>query len=153
MVSHTTVVVGTSGGEYMSQIQDLNPREKRPANSTTQGASRLGGAGRESRGDASIPARSNYAAPRRLANELVCVHYGGRRFIASYEMAGIFLRRAQRLIDANEAELVPLLHEDGLEMLHVAPSMPFSVHDIDAEPADGSHPGVPATAMRRSEAS
>jgi hypothetical protein len=136
----------------VSQIQDLNPREKRPANATTQGASQLGGAGCESRGGASIPARSKYEAARRRANELVCVHYGGRRFVASYEMAGIFLRRAQRLIDANEAELVPLLHEEGLEMLHVSPSMPFSVHDIDAEPADGSHAGLPATTLRRAEA-
>ena len=81
------------------------------------------------------------------------MHYGGRQFIATYEMAGIFLRRAQRLLDAEDAELVPLLHEGGLELLYVSSAMPFSVHDADAEPADGSHPNlaihatVPAMSM------
>ena len=81
------------------------------------------------------------------------MHYGGRQFIATYQMAGIFLRRAQRLLDAEDAELVPLLHEGGLELLYVSSAMPFSVHDADAEPADGSHPNlaihatVPAMSM------
>ncbi len=55
-------------------------------------------------------------------------------------MAGIFLRRAQRLIDAEDAELVPLVFEGGLELLYVSSAMPFSVHDVDSEPSDGTHP-------------
>ncbi|MEO7122649.1 MAG: hypothetical protein ABI400_05940 [Lacisediminihabitans sp.] len=61
--------------------------------------------------------------------------------MTTYEMAGIFLRRAQRLIDAEDAELVPLVFEGGLELLYVSSAMPFSVHDVDSEPSDGSHPG------------
>ncbi|WP_349899092.1 hypothetical protein [Parafrigoribacterium soli] len=137
----------------MAQVQDLNPREKRPADSITQQALRREEIERPLDGDAGVPTRSKHATLRRRAHELVCVHYGGRRFIASFEMAGIFLRRAQRLIDSGEAELVPLLHEDGLEMLHVAPSTPFSVHDLDAEPADGLHGGLPAAGECPSEVS
>lgn len=90
-------------------------------------------------GDTVGAARAQHAALRHRPNESVCVHYGGRQFITTYEMAGFFLRRAQRLIDAEDAELVPLVYEDGLELLYVSSAMPFSVHDVDAEPADGSH--------------
>lgn len=89
-------------------------------------------------------AREQHATLRRKPSELVCVHYGGRQFVATYEMAGIFLRRAQRLIDAEDAELVPLVYEGGLELLYVSSAMPFSVHDVDVEPADGSHTISPA---------
>jgi hypothetical protein len=90
-------------------------------------------------------ARAQHATLKRQPSELVCVHYGGRQFIATYEMAGIFLRRAQRLIDAEDAELVPLVYEGGLELLYVSSAMPFSVHNADAEPADGSHASPAAT--------
>lgn len=77
----------------------------------------------------------------------MCVHYGGRQFVTTYEMAGIFLRRAQRLIDAEDAELVPLVFDGGLELLYVSSAMPFSVHDLDTEPVDGSHSFSTATGM------
>ena len=59
----------------------------------------------------------------------VCIRYGGHDFIASPEMAGIFLRRAQQLIDDGDGQLVPLPHRDGIELLYVAAEIPFSVHD------------------------
>lgn len=93
-------------------------------------------------------AREHHAAMHRQPSESVCVHYGGRQFITTYEMAGIFLRRAQRLIDAEDAELVPLVYEDGLELLYVSSAMPFSVHEAGAEPADGSHSSRSASERR-----
>jgi hypothetical protein len=64
----------------------------------------------------------------------VCIRYGGHDFVASPEMAGVFLRRAQQLIDDGDAQLVPLLHRDGIELLYVAAETPFSVHDTPDEP-------------------
>ncbi len=58
----------------------------------------------------------------------VCIHHGGRRFVASAEMAGIFLRHAQRLIDDGDTQLVPLLHREGVELLLVSAATPLSVH-------------------------
>lgn len=58
----------------------------------------------------------------------VCIHHGGRRFVASAEMAGIFLRNAQRLIDDRDTQLVPLLHRDGVELLLISAATPLSVH-------------------------
>jgi hypothetical protein len=55
-------------------------------------------------------------------------------------MAGIFVRRAQQLLDRHDTGLVPLLHQDGIELLLVSDSIPFSVHDVDSMPSDGSHP-------------
>jgi hypothetical protein len=92
-------------------------------------------------------AREHHASLKREPSESVCVHYGGRQFVTTYEMAGIFLRRAQRLIDAEDAELVPLVFESGLELLYVSSAMPFSVHDLDTEPVDGSHSSSDATVM------
>jgi hypothetical protein len=64
----------------------------------------------------------------------VCIHYGGHDFIASPEMAGIFLRHAQQLVDDDDAQLVPLLHRDGIELLYVDAEIPFSVRDATDEP-------------------
>ena len=60
--------------------------------------------------------------------EPVCVHHGGHEFIASSEMAGIFLRHAQQLIDDGDAQLVPLLHRGGIELLLVSDTTPLFVH-------------------------
>jgi len=45
-------------------------------------------------------------------------------------MAGIFLRHAQQLIDDGDAQLVPLLHRDGIELLLVADGIPLTVHEV-----------------------
>jgi hypothetical protein len=59
----------------------------------------------------------------------VCIRYGGREFIASPEMAGVFLRRAQQLIDDGDGQLVPLLDRDGIELLYVDSETAFSIHE------------------------
>jgi hypothetical protein len=74
------------------------------------------------------------------------VHYGGRKLVATSEMAGIFVRRAQQLLDRGETGLVPLLHQDGIDLLLVSDAIPFSVHDEDLMPSDGSHHGLIADA-------
>jgi hypothetical protein len=61
--------------------------------------------------------------------EPVCIHHSGHEFIASSEMAGIFLRHAQQLIDDRDTQLVPLLHRDGVDLLLVSAETPLSVHD------------------------
>ncbi|MEO6943208.1 MAG: hypothetical protein ABI053_00675 [Lacisediminihabitans sp.] len=127
----------------MAQVQDAHPQEWHSTQSLE--AETLESQAVVPNTDTVGAAREQHATLKRQPSELVCVHYGGRQFIATYEMAGIFLRRAQRLIDAEDAELVPLVFEGGLELLYVSSAMPFSVHDADAEPADGSHQGPAAT--------
>lgn len=69
--------------------------------------------------------------PRDAAEEApVYVHYGGWDYIATTEMAGIFLRRAQQLIDDGESQLVPLRHSEGVELLYISAEVPFWVHDM-----------------------
>lgn len=126
----------------MAQVQDANPQERHSAESIEAErveAERIHHPPFAQNTATVGAAREQHATLRRQPSELVCVHYGGRQFVATYEMAGIFLRRAQRLIDAEDAELVPLVYEGGLELLYVSSAMPFSVHDVDVEPADGSH--------------
>jgi hypothetical protein len=138
----------------VAQVQDANPQERHAAEPIE---AEPGEQGRVTAGGETVgAARAQHAILKRNPSELVCVHYGGRQFVATYEMAGIFLRRAQRLIDAEDAELVPLVYEDGLELLYVSSAMPFSVHDADTEPADGSHSSltdfIPGTTPRDREA-
>ena len=139
----------------MAQVQDANPQERHAAEPIEAEPSEVqpGERGRVTTGGETVgAARAQHATLKRNPSELVCVHYGGRQFVATYEMAGIFLRRAQRLIDAEDAELVPLVYEGGLELLYVSSAMPFSVHDADTEPADGSHSSpsefMPGTTLR-----
>ncbi len=42
-------------------------------------------------------------------------------------MAQCFLAKARRVLEAQDAELVALLHKDGLDMLFIAQNIPFSV--------------------------
>ena len=60
----------------------------------------------------------------------ICVHHGGRHFVITREQSGVFLRRVQALCDAGGAELVPLLHSGGLELLYIASNVPLQVHDV-----------------------
>lgn len=82
------------------------------------------GTGASVQGEVARPAAFNPAKIRS-----VCIRYGGHDFIAAPVMAGAFLRRAQKLIDDGGAELVPLLHRDGIEFLYIDGEVPFSVHD------------------------
>jgi hypothetical protein len=45
-------------------------------------------------------------------------------------MAKIFLRRSEEVVAEDRSELVPLLHEGGIEMLAVTGSMPISVTEV-----------------------
>ena len=83
----------------------------------------------EIRGPARMPVLERSALSQAMLRP-VCIRYGGRDFIAAPEMAGIFLRHAQQLIDDGDAQLVPLLHRDGLELLLVADGIPLTVHEI-----------------------
>ncbi len=51
----------------------------------------------------------------------------GREFRVRESMARIFLRRSQDIIAAGGAELVPLLHADGVDLLLITPDIPFTM--------------------------
>jgi hypothetical protein len=70
------------------------------------------------------------------------VHHSGHCFLTSREQSGIFLRRVQYLVDHGASELVPLLHEGGLELLFIAANVPLQVHDARDRSLDGSHPAA-----------
>lgn len=146
----------TGGGDLVAHIHDIDPQERHSSElaEADPAPAEAGEAGQIEPGPVPLDsgtvaaAREQHAAMHRQPSESVCVHYGGRQFITTYEMAGIFLRRSQRLIDAEDAELVPLVYEGGLELLYVSSAIPFSVHDAAAEPADGSHPQRSASGGR-----
>jgi hypothetical protein len=60
------------------------------------------------------------AAPQRAEDPSVVICYGGREFSARPTMADVFLRASRRVLDSGHAELVPLLHEGGVELLLVS---------------------------------
>jgi hypothetical protein len=69
----------------------------------------------------------------------MCIHYGGRQFRTSAELAGVFIRHAEHLLGKENGELVPLLHEGGIELVYISAQTPLSLHDARYAPADGSH--------------
>ena len=69
----------------------------------------------------------------------ICVHHRGRCYVTTRLHAGIFLRRVQGLADRGASELVPLLHDDGLDLLFVASNIPLQVHDVRDRSFDRSH--------------
>ena len=64
------------------------------------------------------------------------VHHGGRNFLASQTMAAIFDAHARDVIARKEAELVPLLHSDGVDLLLIGPETVFAIVNIDVGPGD-----------------
>jgi hypothetical protein len=70
----------------------------------------------------------------------ICIHHGGRCFVTTHERAGMFLRRVQVVCDRGRSELVPLLHDGGVELLHVAANIPLQIHDVRDRSLDGGHP-------------
>lgn len=58
------------------------------------------------------------------------IHYGGRQFICSPEMARIFLTHARTVIESGDEQLVPLLHSGGIELLLVSRATPYSLDVI-----------------------
>ena len=70
------------------------------------------------------------------------VHYGGRNYIASKAMAEIFASKANAVIAEGETELVPLLHQGGVDLLLISPSTGFTVVPIDLGVTTGRIPVV-----------
>ena len=68
-----------------------------------------------------------------------CVHHSGHHFRITFDQASVFMRRVDRIIDAGAGELVPLLHEDGIELLHISAQAPLQVHDVRDKSFDLSH--------------
>ncbi len=76
------------------------------------------------------------------------VHYGGRNYIASRDMADIFEARAAAVVAAGETELVPLLHQGGVDLLLVSPTIRYTVVPIDLGVTTGRIPVVAGSAAR-----
>lgn len=62
-----------------------------------------------------------------------CIHASGRRFHVTFDLASVFMRQARRVIDADSTELVPLLHQDGFDMVFISPGTPLEIHDLRDE--------------------
>lgn len=60
----------------------------------------------------------------------VSIRCDGREFVATSEMAECFLRKARLAVESHSAELIPILHKDGLEFLFIADNIPFTVGAI-----------------------
>jgi hypothetical protein len=67
------------------------------------------------------------APPHQDRERLVIIRCVGREFLTRLSMARIFLRRSGEVIATDGSELVPLLHEGGIELLAVTKSMPITV--------------------------
>lgn len=65
------------------------------------------------------------------------VSFGGRNYCAKEELARIFLKNAQRVVDRGGHELVPLAHRDGVELLAIGPHAAFSVFFCEENSAGG----------------
>jgi len=65
------------------------------------------------------------------------ISVSGRSFRTSETMADIFLAHVSDITEREVTELVPLLHEGGVDMLLIGPESQIVVADIpDAVPAD-----------------
>jgi hypothetical protein len=72
---------------------------------------------------------SRTVASKELAT--VVISYGGREFVARPSMADVFLRNSRKVLDSGHSELVPLLHEDGVELLLVSRGVAIRVKSSD----------------------
>lgn len=63
-------------------------------------------------------------APRYIVTAL------GRQFRVSAEMAAIFLRQVERVVESDSSALVVLRHEEGVELLLVTDDNSFSIHAL-----------------------
>jgi hypothetical protein len=57
------------------------------------------------------------------------ISVAGRTFHTTETMGDIFLAHAADILSRNETQLVPLLHEGGVEMLFVGPQCVITVTD------------------------
>ncbi len=68
------------------------------------------------------PTAPTVAPTRQDSEPRYLIHIDGHDLLARESMAEMFLRKAGRIVAEGAAELVPLLHEDGVELLFVSPS-------------------------------
>jgi hypothetical protein len=61
---------------------------------------------------------------------LVTIGCVGREFVTRLSMADVFLSRSSNVIADGGSELVPLLHQDGLEMIFVSGATEITVTDF-----------------------
>ncbi len=59
----------------------------------------------------------------------VVTHFGNR-YVVAPEMAEIFMRKRQKLLDAGQAELVPLPHTGGVDILWIDETVPCEIAPI-----------------------
>jgi hypothetical protein len=71
--------------------------------------------------------KRTHATGRGASARCYIVHALGREFVVSDEMAQIFLRQVERVLEANESSLVVLRHHQGLELLLVTDDSSFSI--------------------------
>ncbi|MCX7521736.1 hypothetical protein OSC27_05515 [Microbacterium sp. STN6] len=69
--------------------------------------------------------------------ETVIVHHGGRDYVTTEEMAGIFLRQARRALETGQPELVVLRHIGGIELLLITDETAFNVRNRQMTAAVG----------------
>lgn len=79
----------------------------------------------------------------------IVIHHSGRNFTASVEMAEIFYRRSREVLAGGRAELVPLLHRGGVELLLVCPADAVETSALATtvrlvNPVPSEHPHCPA---------
>jgi hypothetical protein len=74
---------------------------------------------------------SSAEPPKPARERLVIIRCAGREFLTRLSMATIFLRRSGEVIATDGSELVPLLHEGGVDLLAVTKSMPITVTDVE----------------------
>jgi hypothetical protein len=68
--------------------------------------------------------------PDQPEERLVAIHCVGREFVTRLPMARIFLRRSSDVVADGGSELVPLLHQGGLEMIFVSDHTDITVSEI-----------------------
>jgi hypothetical protein len=72
--------------------------------------------------------------PVRSEEPTVLLHCCGRDFLVRVSMAQIFLRRSRDIVARGGAELVPLLHDGGVDLLLITPSTPLTVRPNESTP-------------------
>lgn len=78
--------------------------------------------------EAAAPAASDVGATVRAPRYIVTAL--GRQFRVSAEMAAIFLRQVERVVEGDSSALVVLRHEEGVELLLVTDDNSFSIHAL-----------------------
>ena len=58
----------------------------------------------------------------RPAEPCVIIHFAGHEYVTRESMADLFLRSAGRVVVDGDSQSVPLLHEDGVDLLFITPT-------------------------------